>query len=95
MKLARTFCLAISLAGIGSLHAQGCSGGVDGGMDATGNQCNTARDVAAQAVEPATPRSSPSIAQAATQRPAMQDRPAKVALHAHRAAAKSKAAAPS
>jgi hypothetical protein len=23
-----------------SLHAQGCSGGIDGGMDATGNQCN-------------------------------------------------------
>jgi hypothetical protein len=23
-----------------SLHAQGCSGGSDGGMDATGNQCN-------------------------------------------------------
>ena len=30
-----------------SLHAQGCSGGRDGGMDATGNQCNAPGSVMA------------------------------------------------
>ncbi|MDH5286567.1 MAG: hypothetical protein OEX23_08045 [Betaproteobacteria bacterium] len=37
------------LAGVlaGPLHAQVCSGGNDGGTDATGNQCSTPTDVAA------------------------------------------------
>ena len=45
MKLVKTLCLAIALGGAGSLQAQTCSGGSDGGMDATGNQCNAPRDV--------------------------------------------------
>ena len=36
-----------------SLHAQVCSGGADGGMDATGNQCNDTAAVAPHAGAPA------------------------------------------
>jgi hypothetical protein len=32
--------IAFAIAFAGSVHAQGCSGGPDGGMDATGNQCS-------------------------------------------------------
>jgi hypothetical protein len=42
-------------------HAQNCSGGLGGGMDATGNQCNAAgNDV--DAAPPALARPAPSIA---------------------------------
>ena len=40
MKRTRLLCLAISIACAGSVQAQTCSGGTDGGMDATGSQCN-------------------------------------------------------
>jgi hypothetical protein len=33
-------CIVVAFALAGPLHAQTCSGGVDGGMDATGNLCN-------------------------------------------------------
>jgi len=41
--------LSWSLAAVlaGPVHAQGCSGGDGGGMDATGNQCNTLHEAAA------------------------------------------------
>jgi hypothetical protein len=46
--------LSLSLAAvlIGPVHAQSCSGGDGGGIDATGNQCNTPDDVAASAGRP-------------------------------------------
>ncbi|MFO1313962.1 MAG: hypothetical protein U1F58_00015 [Burkholderiales bacterium] len=40
---------ALGIAAAGTAHAQACSGGPDGGMDATGNQCNDAALVAPQA----------------------------------------------
>ncbi len=46
MNIGRTICLVVALTAAGSLHAQNCSGGPDGGMDATGNQCSTPTDVA-------------------------------------------------
>ena len=41
--------LSLSLAAVlaGPVYAQGCSGGKDGGMDATGNACSTHSEVAA------------------------------------------------
>lgn len=33
-------CIVVAFALAGPLHAQTCSGGVDGGMDATGSLCN-------------------------------------------------------
>ena len=43
--------LSLLLAAVlaGPLHAQSCSGGDGGGIDATGNQCSTPNDVAASA----------------------------------------------
>lgn len=38
-----------------SAHAHDCSGGNDGGMDATGNQCNEPASVVAAAQAPARP----------------------------------------
>jgi hypothetical protein len=46
MNIRRTLFLVVALTAAGSLHAQNCSGGPDGGMDATGNQCSTPTDVA-------------------------------------------------
>jgi len=40
MKLRQALCLAAVMALTGSLQAQVCSGGLNGGMDATGNDCN-------------------------------------------------------
>jgi hypothetical protein len=48
-----------------SAHAQNCSGGPDGGMDATGNQCSHSNPVAAGA---ATPRMNPAARTSATSR---------------------------
>ena len=53
--------LSFSLAAVlaGPVYAQVCSGGNDGGMDATGNQCNTPNEVVASvtgsAIIPAAP----------------------------------------
>lgn len=49
------FSLVLAAVLAGPLHAQVCSGGNDGGMDATGNQCNTPNEVAAgSAITPPT-----------------------------------------
>ena len=40
------FSLSLAAVLAGPVHAQVCSGGNDGGMDATGNQCNTPNEVA-------------------------------------------------
>ena len=45
MKFVPTLILTAVLAG--PVHAQVCSGGEGGGIDATGNQCNTPDNVAA------------------------------------------------
>ena len=34
-------CIAVAVSFSGTLYAQGCSGGAQGGTDATGNQCNS------------------------------------------------------
>ena len=41
MNIRRTIVLLAILAIAASAHAQTCSGGPDGGMDATGNQCGS------------------------------------------------------
>lgn len=40
MNAIRTMLVAAAFALAASAHAQDCSGGADGGMDATGNQCS-------------------------------------------------------
>jgi hypothetical protein len=40
MNIGHTICLAAALVLSQSLHAQGCSRSAEGGIDATGNQCN-------------------------------------------------------
>lgn len=40
MNIVSAFALAATLILAGDLHAQACSGGPDGGTDATGNQCS-------------------------------------------------------
>jgi hypothetical protein len=52
MNISYAFGLAAAIAISQSLHAQSCSGGAGGGMDATGNQCNAPASVAAFAPEP-------------------------------------------
>jgi hypothetical protein len=47
VKIACTFLLTAVL--VGPVHAQGCSGGDGGGIDATGNQCSTLNEVPAPA----------------------------------------------
>ena len=47
MKIVYAFGLATAMAISPSLHAQSCSGGAQGGMDATGNQCNASGSVEA------------------------------------------------
>lgn len=50
MNKFQMFSLALAAVLAGPVHAQVCSGGnSDGGMDATGNQCNTLDEVAASA----------------------------------------------
>ncbi len=46
--------LSLSLAAVlvGPVHAQSCSGGDGGGIDATGNQCSTLSEVVASAEHP-------------------------------------------
>lgn len=52
MNIVYAFGLATAMVFSQSLHAQSCSGGADGGMDATGNQCNTPGNIATRAVAP-------------------------------------------
>jgi hypothetical protein len=59
MSVARTICLTIALASSGFLHAQSCSGGIDGGMDATGNQCTSPEVLAPYATQAGAPASTP------------------------------------
>jgi hypothetical protein len=47
MNKVQMFSLSLAAVLAGPVHAQVCSGGNDGGMDATGNQCNTHNEVAA------------------------------------------------
>ncbi len=54
MNRVRMFSLALAAVLAGPVHAQGCSGGNDGGIDATGNQCNWPSEVAALITGPAT-----------------------------------------
>jgi hypothetical protein len=49
MNKIQMFSLSLAAVLAGPVHAQGCSGGNDGGMDATGNQCSTLIEVAALA----------------------------------------------
>jgi len=46
MNKVQMFSLSLAAILAGPVHAQGCSGGNDGGMDATGNQCSTLYEVA-------------------------------------------------
>jgi hypothetical protein len=47
MNKVQMFSLSLAAVLAGPVHAQVCSGGSDGGMDATGNQCNTPNGFAA------------------------------------------------
>ena len=47
MSKIQMFTLSLAAVLVGPVYAQVCSGGNDGGMDATGNQCNTLNEVAA------------------------------------------------
>jgi len=53
MNIVYALGLATAIASSQSLHAQSCSGGADGGMDATGSQCNAHHTVVALATAPA------------------------------------------
>lgn len=46
MTKVQVFSLSLAAVLVGSVHAQSCSGGAGGGIDATGNECNTPDDVA-------------------------------------------------
>lgn len=61
----RTMLVAAAVVLSASAHAQNCSGGPDGGMDATGNQCSHSNPVAGSA---ATPRTIPAARTGATSR---------------------------
>jgi hypothetical protein len=52
MKIGYNIGLAAAIVLSQSLNAQSCSGGVDGGTDATGNQCNAVASVVAYTTEP-------------------------------------------
>lgn len=54
MFAGHTICLVATIVLSQTLRAQSCSGGPDGGMDATGNQCNAHTSVIALAAEPGT-----------------------------------------
>ncbi len=61
MNKVQMFSLSLAAVLAGPVHAQGCSGGNDGGMDATGNQCSTLNEVEASAVGSAIARLTPII----------------------------------
>ena len=43
MRIDHVLCFAILIVSSGALRAQSCAGGVGGGMDATGSECNDPR----------------------------------------------------
>lgn len=53
MNLRHTVIAAAALMLAGAVQAHDCSGGAEGGMDATGNQCNDLAAVVAAAPAPA------------------------------------------
>jgi len=53
MKQLHSLIAAAALAFAASAHAQNCSGGTDGGTDATGNQCNQPASAVAAEQTPA------------------------------------------
>ena len=55
MNKAQMFSWSLVAVLAGPVHAQVCSGGNDGGMDATGNQCNTPNEVAFKTESAMTP----------------------------------------
>lgn len=65
MNTIRTMLVAAAVALAASAHAQNCSGGPEGGMDATGNQCSQSNPAAATA---ATPGMNPAPGTTATSR---------------------------
>jgi hypothetical protein len=52
MNIVYAFGLATAMVFSQSLHAQSCSGGADGGMDATGNQCSAPGSMAILTIAP-------------------------------------------
>jgi hypothetical protein len=54
MNRVRMFSLSLAVVLAGPVHAQMCSGGNNGGIDATGNECNWPSEVAALITGPAT-----------------------------------------
>jgi hypothetical protein len=78
-----------------SVHAQNCSGGPDGGMDATGNQCSHPNPVAVSA---ATPSMKPAAGTSATSRSvaaaSQVARPGSAAGHEQSVVAANRAAQP-
>ena len=61
MNRVRMFSLALAAVLAGPVHAQVCSGGNDGGIDATGNECNWPSEVVAFITGPATSPPAPVI----------------------------------
>ena len=55
MSQVHAFIIAAALVLATSAHAHDCSGGTDGGMDATGNECNQPAPIVAAAQTPAKP----------------------------------------
>ena len=51
MDKVKLFSLLLAAVLVGPVQAESCSGGVGGGTDATGNQCNTPDDVAVSSAE--------------------------------------------
>jgi len=54
MNRIRMVSLSLAVVLSGSVHAQVCSGGSDGGIDSTGNECNWPSEIAALFTGPAT-----------------------------------------
>jgi len=89
MHIGRIIVVSVGLSLASSLHAQECSGGMDGGMDATGNQCNTPDAQVARRTEPALERPAPAGAAAVAQAPenaGKQPRPRAADARHHRVA---------
>jgi len=62
MKFDHALCLAGLIAFSGALHAESCAGGVGGGMDATGNECNDASWQTDASASVASPVAAPTVA---------------------------------
>jgi hypothetical protein len=64
-RFSRSLCLLAAIAFAQAVHGQTCAGGVGGGMDATGNECNHAvwqlADSAQTAVTPVTRMPAPTL----------------------------------